>query len=58
MKPRFSLIATFLIITSSVFSQIPMGNVVAYYPLDVNADDATDNGNDGIIFGAFSGASN
>ena len=58
MKTRLSLIVTFFLSISTVFSQIPTENLVAYYPLDMNADDASDNGSDGIILGNITSASN
>jgi hypothetical protein len=58
MKTRLSLIITFFTSVSVVFSQIPIENLVAYFPLDMSAEDATDNGNHGIIFGNISSTSN
>jgi gliding motility-associated-like protein len=50
MKILFTL--PFLALTFNSFSQIPVNELIGYWPFNGNANDVSGNGNDGIVHGA------
>ena len=52
MKSKIVLLLTTLFFTAHLWAQIPTNGLVAYYPFNGNANDASGNGNNGIVNGA------
>jgi hypothetical protein len=47
----FSSISVVLILATFLYAQIPQNGLIAYYPFSGNANDASENANDGILNG-------
>ncbi len=52
MKTKLLFILILCSTMTTVFSQIPTNGLVAWYPFNGNANDASGNGNNGIVYGA------
>ena len=48
----FAYILLLLSVTPNLFAQIPLNGLVAYYPFNGNANDASGNGYNGTVYGA------